>query len=215
MGIKSRFEKDFQIANVLFPKLNCVWNSKNNFWAIYGELDICDQEGDYWNTFKIVVYVPKTYPYCIPLVKEKSEIVDREDDWHINEEGLCCVDIIHNLLFQQRKGINISDFLKFKVYPYFANQVYKKNFGTYAAGEYMHHFNGIKQFYVEDLRIGDVHLAIKILKMILNNRLPGRNDECPCGGGKFKNCHWSSIDFLKSISKEQLRSDLVEFSSIL
>lgn len=214
MGQKSKFEKDFCEVAQLFPKLNYKRNDKSKSWTIYGKLDICDNVGDYWDTFDIAIYVSDAYPYCIPLVKERSKFICREPDWHIDQDGYCCVDIEHKLLILKRKGINLAEFIKSKVYPYFANQVYKKSQNDYAAGEYGHNFDGIKQFYVEDLNIKNISLAIDILSRILNHRLPGRNDPCLCGNGKFKKCHFHSSEFLKSIPREQLKNDLIEFKNL-
>lgn len=188
MGQKCKFEKDFEEVSQFFPKLSFKKNDKSKSWMVFGELDICDQAGEYWDTFEIIIYIAENYPYCIPLVKEKSKIIQREVDWHISEDGFCCLDIEHKLLNLKQRGINLTEFIKTKVYTYFANQLYRKSEGNYADGEYEHHFGGIRQFYEEDLKIKDVDIAIDILCKIISNRLPGRNDPCPCGKGKFKNC---------------------------
>jgi hypothetical protein len=208
------FEKDFQAVQGLFPKLKASYNSKNQFWYVKGELDICDTEGEYWGSFNILITVPHPYPYSLPIVKEISNHIKRDDNWHINNEGVCCLDITHKMLFIAARGINIFEYIRNYVYPYFANQLYKIKIGKYAGDEYKHHFAGINQFYAEDLNIHDPEIAILILEAILKGEIPGRNKKCICKKAKFKKCHLSAVEFLTRLPKERLSLDLKEFKSI-
>lgn len=206
---KSKFEIDFEEVLTFFPKLS--FRKKKDFgWIISGELDICDQEGNYWGTFQVVIEIPFSYPFCVPNVRETSNIIHRDVEWHIDGTGLCCLDVNHNLCIQSKRGINLTHFIRNVVYPYFANQLYRKTHGEYAVGSYLHGFDGIKQYYSE-LGISDAGLAIDIIEGMLNNKLPGRNDSCFCGKTKFKNCHLLSVNKLKSVSKKQLEEDLMDF----
>jgi hypothetical protein len=214
MGSVGIFENDFEETTQFFPKLKYRKIEKDKIWVVSGELDISDQVGDYWGTFTIAIYLSASYPYCMPIVKEISNVIKRDDDWHIDEDGNCCLDIEHKMLLLKKRGMNLADFLKNKVYPYFANQIYKKNIGKYASGEYLHNFEGIQQFYQEELNIGNVELAIKILQGIILRKLPFRNDLCFCGEKKFKLCHLKSVDFLRSMPVERLKTDLEEFSKL-
>jgi len=100
MATNKKFERDFiEVANS-FPKLEASWNAKLKMWLITGELDICDIKGVYWNTFNIVIAVPQNYPYCVPIVIEKSILIPRDIDWHISEEGICCLDVSHEGIIQ-------------------------------------------------------------------------------------------------------------------
>lgn len=215
MGSVSIFENDFTEATRFFPKLKYRKIEKEKMWVVSGELEIIDRVGDYWGTFVIAIFLPASYPYCVPLVKEISNIIKREDDWHIDEDGYCCLDIEHKMLWLQKRGMNLTNFIKNKVYPYFSNQIYKENTGKYAAGEYLHNFEGVQQFYQEELNIGNVELAVKILQGIISKKLPLRNDLCFCGERKFKSCHLKSVDFLHSLPVERLKTDLEDFSKLV
>lgn len=212
MKQKSRFENDFEKAMPYFPKLTFMEDKKGG-WTIRGELDICDQGGNYWETFKINIEIQSSYPFCVPKVREVSNIIDREDDWHIDKRGYCCLDIDHKLLIKSKRGIDLTDYIRNVICPYFANQLYKKEKGNYAASSYLHGFDGVRQYYA-GLGIVEVDLAIKIIKGVLHNKLPSRNDPCFCGKAKFKNCHLLSVNKLKSVSKEQLKIDLENFKKI-
>ncbi|SDD80551.1 SEC-C motif-containing protein [Algoriphagus faecimaris] len=206
MPKKSKFEKDFVAVEEFFPKLSYFWNSKSKHWIVKGELDICDAEGDYWETFHIIIGIPQSYPHCVPIVIEKSELIPRDIDWHISKEGACCIDIEHNLIAMSRKGINIDSFIREKVYPYFANQLFKLSEKEYAGKEYKHHFDGIIQYYIEDLNLVSIDTTIHFLERILLKSFIGRNNKCPCGSGKkIKNCHLDEINTIKSIGRKKNR----------
>ena len=209
MQRKSKFEKDFLKVGEFFPKLSYFWNSKSRLWIIKGDIDICDTEGEYWETYNIIIGIPENYPHCVPIVLEKSDLIPRNIDWHISKEGVCCIDIGHNLIAMSKRGINIFSFIREKIYPYLANQVYKIERKVYAGKEYLHHFDGVIQYYMEEHNLSTIDSIISILdRIVLNNKI-GRNENCPCGSGeKTKDCHLESIYELKSIGKEKLKEDL-------
>jgi hypothetical protein len=203
------FEKDLRATLGTFPKLCYTCGKKLLF--VDGELDICDQQGTYWGTFQIRILLSHAYPYCVPLLYEKSKIIPRNIDYHIDENGLCCVDIDHKLLVRSKHGLTIQTYLVEWVYPYLANQLHRIKETKYAGGEYAHYFAGVRQFYSEDLRLND-EAAIKMLEAILSKVNDGRNNLCPCGSGiKLKRCHWNAYTFLKSLDMTVLKSDLRSF----
>lgn len=209
MPRKSKFERDFVSVEVNFPKLSYSWSSKLMGWLITGSLDICDSEGDYWNTFKVTILIPKNYPHCVPIIMENSEIIPRDIDWHISKEGICCIDHEYALIIMSRKGININTFIKDKIYPYFANQLFRLTKGKYAGKEYLHHFDGTLQFYIEDLDLKSPKMVAVFLERILKKYMVGRNNLCPCGiGKKIKECHLESIETIKLIGKGKIEKDL-------
>ncbi len=208
---KPLFEKHFAEVEYRFPKLSYRYNKKYNRWHVDGELDICDNVGDYWGTFKIAIFVPQNYPYCIPIVKEVSEIIPRDVDWHINTEGICCIDITHRLIAMSVKGISIVNFITEKVYPFFANQLYRIQVNNYAGKEYAHAFNGVKQFYREELLLNE-RAAIIVLNALIESKRLKRNAPCLCGSGiKMKNCHLFALELLKTVGTKQLHEDLAAF----
>lgn len=205
----SQFDRDFVAVKECFPKLSYGWNKEHKTWVISGELDICDVKGNYWNTFNIAILVSETYPNCVPLVLERSEIIPRDIDWHVSKDGQCCVDAENALLAMSRRGINISNFIAEKAYPFFANQLYKLQENKYAGEEYKHHTDGVIQYYLEELKIPSSDHIIFFLEMILNKADLTRNRMCPCNSGeKIKNCHEKEIETIKSIGREKLTNDL-------
>lgn len=198
-----------------FPKLHFKWSDDLKSAILHGDLDICDKKGAYWDTFNIMVVVGSKYPFSVPVLIERSEKIPREDSRHISKEGVCCIDMDHKLLHEVRKGININEFLKNRVYPFFSNQLFFEENEEYANGEWDHQFDGIKQFYSTELNLKDPKLIIDVLTKILTNNLPARNDKCICGSTKHKLCHhMNSIEFLKQLPKRRLTKDLEGFEAL-
>jgi hypothetical protein len=209
-------DKDFQKLKEVFPKLGLkTINQANDSWLISGEIDICDVAGNYWDTYEIKIRVPFSYPYCIISAQETSLKIVRSEDRHIDDLGICCLDISHKLLSMKMRGVNLLEFTKNKIYPFFANQVYFDQTGKYAAGDYPHRFDGIRQFYIEDLKIETDEEAIEILEFIFSKQKLSRNDKCFCGFKKFKDCHLNAVEFLSSVGINQLRIDLAGFKGEL
>lgn len=209
-------DKDITSFLNTYPKFKYYERQKKKCSIIKGEIDICDVDGNYWNSFKIEIYIEKLkYPYCVPIIKETSRKIKRDDEWHISKDGFCCLDIDHELEYMSKSGIKIISFYQEKVYPFFTNALYKMKNGSYANEEYKHHFDGVVQFYYQKLKLKDVSIIKKILTSVLNNDIPGRNQYCVCGEEiKIKNCHLSTINFLKSLSKERIRKDMDGFNNL-
>ena len=97
-----------------YPKFKYFERPKKKCSILKGTIDICDVDGNYWDSFKIEIYIEKLkYPYCVPIIKEISRKIKRDDEWHINKDGFCCLDIDHELEYMSKRGINIISFKKF------------------------------------------------------------------------------------------------------
>lgn len=203
------FERDFKLVKHFFPKLTYRTASNHPFWQIEGKIDIQDITGCYLETFDIIVKVSKQYPYCVPMLFEKSNLIERHEDWHISDQGLCCIDVPNRLEIEAKRGINILEFIKNKVYSYFANQLYKKQNSQYANGEYKHFTEGTLQYYLEDLGLTSIDEILKILSSLNTSTKLDRNGPCLCGSGKkLKKCHINQINLIISSGKERILMDL-------
>lgn len=213
---KSVFERDFALAKERFPKMSYRWNAELQMWVITGDLDICDTVGIYWNTFKITMLVPRGYPYCVPIVAERSHIIPRDINWHISPEGVCCLDADHSLIALSKKGIKLADFIAKKVYPFFANQLHKLESQTYAGTEYAHYTAGVIQYYLEELNLPSPDNILQTLTKVLTKESLGRNGKCVCGSGlKIKFCHENEIEIIKSFGSFKIKEDLESIQSYL
>ncbi len=211
----SKLDKDLKVFLDLYSKFTYNERPKKQCLLLKGDIDICDIDGNYWDTFEIEIYIDKSkYPHHAPIVVESSNIIKRDIDWHISKDGICCLDIDHEIEYLSKRGVNITAFYQKKIYPYFTNTLYRIKNGEYANGEYLHNFDGIIQFYREKLQISDIKVILRILSRIIENKVPGRNSMCLCGSEKkIKKCHLESIDFLKSLSKDRIIKDLEGFKN--
>lgn len=212
-----QLEKDVKAFLEVYPSYSHHKRHGKRYSKIKGEIDICDSAGNYLDSFNIDIFLDNDrYPYSIPMVKECSTKIRRHEDWHIDDSGYCCLDIDHELEYKAKRGIELINFYRNSIYPYFANALYKMNFGEYSNGEYDHFFKGVVQFYNKKLLLKDNHLILKILNAVLSNTLPGRNARpCICGQDKkFKRCHLKCIEFLQCLSKERLLKDLAGFEEL-
>lgn len=211
---QKKFVNDFKITQKKFPKLQYKILTNNNT-IVFGVIDIFDKEGIYWDSFEISISIGGKYPFEIPLVYELSKKIERIKNRHIDKNGLCCIDIPHNLIYDSHKGIILCEFISNKVIPYFANQIYFNKKGEFAEGEWSHDFNGIIDFYSKKLNIKDIKLSVKIINAIIENKIPLRNEMCICGIKKFKNCHESAVNFLQIVGKKKLLEDLSAFIKLI
>jgi len=210
-------EKDIKSFMETYPTFFYRNRDGKKYSKLTGDIDICDTTGSYLDSFNIEIWLDKErYPYSTPLVKERSTKIQRHENWHIDKDGYVCLDIEHELEYKAKKGIQLIPFYQDCIYPFFANTLYKMSFGKYANGEYGHFFKGVVQFYREKLLLNDNFLIVKILRAILENKTPGRNEQCICAREtKYKKCHLKEVEFLKSLSTERLEKDLSGFEEIL
>lgn len=208
MNRLSYIKKELEDTLNRFPKLEYRLNNKTKEIYLKGILDICDTNGEYWESFEILVIISEKHPFDIPIVFETGKRIPAGEDRHISNQGECCLDIPHKLIKMARKGIVLSDFIADVVYPYFANQLYFEKEKEYASGEWKHHEDGVIEFYHEELKIKEKKMAIHFLKSILRKNIPSRNDLCLCKKDKFKRCHGDAVNFLISIGDKRLKEDL-------
>ena len=212
--MKPKLENDIEQFIQLYPIFSLLKSSDEKI-ELKGSIDIIDTYGNYWDSYDIRIVVPiHKYPNVIPQVYECSNKITREDDWHISKDGECCLDITHNLILIQNKGVDLISFYQNKIYPFFANHQYKLKTGSYANGDYPHQFDGIKYFYHNDIGLFDNQLIIKILSLILKNRLPEKLATCVCGQNKYKHCHLATVTKLIQFGKKRLSEDLILFKAL-
>jgi hypothetical protein len=207
-------QKDIEILLDQFPKLESRTVEKK--FIIAGEIDIFDATEIYWDSFKIELIVPFEYPYAFPKMFETSKKIPRIEDRHINQDGSCCVTVLHRELLYSRRGINLLTYvIKFAI-PYFANQLFFEKEGRWAAGEYQHGNDGILQFYLEDSGVKSFDELIDILFRFDLYKKCGRNEACICGSyTKFKNCHYDIVKFISFFPEAQRKNDLNSFMAVL
>lgn len=203
--IESFLNRYFSFEKVNSPKLGCL--------ALEGKISIVDDRYNLWGHFEIIILINESeYPYTIPVVVEKTNIINRNWDFHISKDGVCCLDIPHKLLKRKKRGVNFEEFYREIIYPFFANYHFKKSTGHYANGEYEHHFAGIVQYYREEHALENILDIIALLETATYGIKYQPNKECPiCGSPKYKNCCRKKVYKIRGYGQQQLKVDLALF----
>ncbi|MFS4493900.1 hypothetical protein [Maribacter sp. 2308TA10-17] len=207
--IKHFLSKYFAFERVEYPN--------PNYLVLEGKMDIVDDDNAYWGSFEVQIILNKNeYPHTVPVVIEKSNVIDRTDDLHISKEGACCLDIPHVLDKMKRRGIRFTSFYQDVIYPFFANYHYHCDKKKYAKGEYKHGFSGVIQFYEEEHQLTNIEYIVSLLKVTIGFPKPERNSQCPiCGKPKFKRCCGKKVLELIPYGQERLKKDLDLFTYLL
>lgn len=210
----SIIKKDITEFLKIYHKFKHVTLEKFDCDALYGKIDVVDIENQHWKSYTILITIKSSYPYTIPLVYEMSENIKRDWDYHISKDGYCCLDITHELILRKRIGINIIEFYREVIYPFFANHQYRVIEGEYANGEYKHFDNGVIQYYEVELGLTNQLLVVDLIKEAIKDRKLEPNKTCPiCGNSKHKKCCGPKIKKLRLFGKNRLENDLKIFES--
>ncbi|WP_349351699.1 hypothetical protein [Flagellimonas sp. MMG031] len=210
---KNELDKDIKSFLSKYFAFEEVESPKTGYLALEGKISVLDRNDKLWGQFEILILVnEKNYPYTIPIVIEKTEIIERDWDFHISKKGECCLDIPHKLLKMKKRGIVLVEFYREVIYPFFANYHYKVATDKYANGEYEHHFKGIAQFYQEEYGLNNYGDIIALLETTVSGIKHQPNKQCPlCGGSKYKKCCRKKVYSLRGYGLDQLKLDLALF----
>ncbi|WP_194766493.1 hypothetical protein [Tamlana sp. I1] len=209
--MNSILKKDVNEFINRYYKFRVIDYNRNGCVLIEGYISIVDVNGDIWSAnYKVQIAIPvSNYPNVTPAVKEISTKIERNWDYHISEEGICCLAIPHKLLVAERRGINFTQFYQEFIYPFFTNHQHKLRTGKYANGEFEHHEKGILQFYSEELKTKDLTFTQKIIQAAIGKLKIGNNDKCPiCNANKFKKCCKPKANKILRYGLKRLRDDL-------
>lgn len=160
-----------------------------NLWVIDGKLDVIDINGYCWGTYQVKIVFPNGYPLNIPVLIETSNKITRHVDWHISEQGVCCVGTIAKQHREMSDGITLISWLDKFAIPYFANHIQRLELGSYANGEFAHGLEGILEYYKELFQTLDANSTLDRLRQIAGLNSYSKNALCFCGSGKkYKRC---------------------------
>ena len=197
---KELIQQDFDNSLGKYPTLKIYKSSLPQFaFVINGYFDVVDADDYHWGTFEASIYFHHTYPKGFPSLVDKSELFPWHIDWHINPiNGECCVCSPLESIENGDRGITIVEYIDHYVIPFYANQIYRREYGEYKNGEYSHFEEGVWETLAEEINISDKDMLKKLI-----NGLPlkyRRNDPCFCGSGKkAKKCHGPRIKYIKEL----------------
>lgn len=172
-----------------------------------GILDIPDDDGNLAGSFSIEIHPSKDFPYAFPILTEVGGEIPCEADWHKYQDNSCCLTVPAKERMLCKNGITLIWFVENIAIPYFANQLYRKQTGSYLQ-EYSHGTVGIWEFYSELFHSRDPEVWKRCLNNTFGNGKSERNGLCYCNSGKkYKKCHLLIEDHVRNIGKEQIIKD--------
>jgi hypothetical protein len=173
---------------LLFPKIN------GQGWVIEGAIDVIDDDGGFWDTYLVNIFIPASYPDELPVLFEVGNKIDKSMDWH-NIDGACCLSTTAKMFFEMEGKCTLLMWLDKFAHPFLANHVYKMQTGAYAHGEFSHGIPGIIQGYSEIFNLSKNEEIVERLMIITGRKAFGRNDPCFCQSGKkYKKCYLLNIE---------------------
>jgi hypothetical protein len=188
MELNKIIDKDYSELLPRYPKLMKPV-LEGNVWKINGSIDVIDDEGGYWDTYQVLIFVPPRYPEDIPVMQEISEKIERHIDWH-NPSGFCCLATRAKIFHDLSDGITLLKWLDKFAHPFLANHVYRKRTGHYAHEEFSHGTKGIIEGWEKISGIRGASAILKHLAQISGYRTQALNRPCFCGSGKkYKRCY--------------------------
>lgn len=167
-----------------------------------------DDEGNYWTTYAVSVFIPFDFPSSLPWMEETGGRIEQHEDWH-NVKS-CCVSTPAIMFAELADDFTLSNwFIKF-AYPFLMNHVFRLETGGYANGEFDHYTPGTLQGYFKLLKTTNVKEVIERLKLMSGVKPMGKNAKCFCGSGKrIKDCYSANPNsHMLNIPEYQLRYDL-------
>jgi len=164
--------------------------------------------------YDIEMSIPDDYPQHPPTVKETSNKIPKNKDYHVNvSDGTLCLGAPLAVKSTFAKQRSLLWFVEKQVVPFLFGISYKLKYGEFPFGELSHGAKGLLEHYLELFSVESDVAALELLRLLA----VGNYDEhavCPCGSGlKIKKCHRK---VLKKARKRQSREEFrKEYLSIL
>lgn len=159
-------------------------------WQSEGKIEIIDSERVLWKIFSVKIYIPSNYPKTLPSISETGNAIPKEDDWHVNRDGSCCVGPNTKIYRKLNYNISLKRWLDIVVLPYLFDQVHKLEKGFYIGKEHSHGKKGLVNDYKEWWKLESEDEVINKLKLITKKVKYPRNSICFCNSNdKYKRCH--------------------------
>lgn len=189
---------DLELDSFILKNPNFKILKSDKFRYLKGIIDV-----ESLGSFMVKILPTEDYPMRFPAVFEVGNDIPNKSDFHKYNNGSCCFTVYPNeILICKLNSLNLCYF-KYKILlPYFANQIYKKKYGTYV-DEYSHGDKGFKEFFDELYKTKNITLQKQISHYAFSNHKSQPNEVCYCGSGiKYKKCHFLIEEKIRKIGKK-------------
>jgi len=198
-----RFVIDAEYAVDAFPGLSMSLNDK--IPEVTGELLLTDEKETIIDSYKIKISPRKSYPQNFPYVYEIGDRIKPNLDWHIYEDGHCCLTTPPEEVIICRKGYDLKWFINEMVIPFFFNQKHREVYG-YFLNEREHGLEGLINYFKQLIHTDDYLQMLKVINFVMLRVKPERTDICFCGSGlKYRHCHKDTFEDLSLLNDDELK----------
>lgn len=101
-----------QIADAVKAYPELIPSVRDGFKFLRGTFRIIDDDGKEWNKFQIEIRFKECFPHCFPELVEVGDKIPKIPDWHINENGGCCITIPLLEVASSKNGITVLQFIQ-------------------------------------------------------------------------------------------------------
>lgn len=183
-----RFKQEAINIQSHFPDLQFM-ESEDGSPYISGNLILNDKQGVFLDNYTILIKPVSGYPFRFPHIFETGGRIPINIDWHVFEDGHCCIKAVPEEILLCKHGINLNWFIETQVKPYFFNQTYRELKGFFLH-ERSHGPKGNIEFFEDVFKTKNLLIIISGLRFIKKRTKPNRVSRCFCGSGlKYRNCH--------------------------
>lgn len=183
-----RAKEEWVMLKDKFPDFEPI-GQHGDRWVTNGRLPIIDSGGKCWETYVVEITLLPTFPASLPILVETGKKIERSAEWHVNENGSCCVGTEARQHYLLNGKNTLLNWVQLLAVPYLANHRLRTLSASYANGERSHGVKGIREEY-EDIftNRGDISLQ-EFMLMTIGNVSLANNSPCFCGSGKkYKRC---------------------------
>lgn len=197
------FRKAAETIEKDFPSLHYV-EIDNAVPAVAGDLVLLDEVGGVLDTYQIVIKETQLFPKRFPFVYEVGGRIPHNIDWHVFNDGHCCIKSIPEEILLCKGGMSLPTFVREQVVPYFFNQKHREMHGFFLH-ERSHGLRGNIEFFEDLFGTKDAQTILQWLLFIKKRREPNRVNECFCGSGrKYRKCHREVYRKISGYTDEEL-----------
>ncbi|WP_223788556.1 hypothetical protein [Marinicella meishanensis] len=186
---------DFLKERSTFVRKVLPANSK--FIEVEGEIyfnRVKDGYPELSGNFEINIKIPRSYPYALPIVKEISQKIPREERFHLNfiTDPFTRVKIYHSCCLGSdlriraliANDLSLENFVSKVVEPYLYSVCYKMRTGKdFPIGELAHYDEGLIKDYIDLFGLQNSNQLKKTLFSLKEKKRVANKKPCPCDCG--------------------------------
>lgn len=207
-----RFIAESEEVLVHFPGLELI-GPENEPPHLTGLIELRDVGGITYDQYKVRIVASDDSDTWFPSVFEIDGRLPYNNDWHVFEDGGCCIKSVPEQIVICRKGISLLQFMSEQTLPYFHAQAFREQHGYYLHERSHGELGNIE--YIEDvLKTQNRKAMVQQLMFILLGKEPNRSNKCFCGSRNlYRHCHREAYRDLSLLSEELLKRYIVYLAS--